>query len=318
VSGPIDRAEGRSIDVALIALARDHVWPGGDTPALPPPARLPPPADAEASPAKPDLQSLVQRLYLVSGGFSIWSVFAVLAIVPIVVLVVVWMSLRWQDDAPRASTTKGTDVAAKSDAAKSQTTGQSALAASSAASVPPQNLTQSVATLTLQVTEARQSIDRLTAGEARMGQENSELTRRLKETEEMVRRNAALVEELKAGQARLAEDKTRLEDQLRASSEQITTIAAQLSASRDQLSAMDAKLKASQEQVAHSLDPKQHPKRVSSALPTTANNQPVKLVPGATPATQAKPPAPKPAANSRPKNAQAAAPPATAPAAGTR
>jgi hypothetical protein len=45
MSSPVERAEGRSIDIALIALARDHVWPSDDKPALPPLARppLPPP-----------------------------------------------------------------------------------------------------------------------------------------------------------------------------------------------------------------------------------------------------------------------------------
>jgi len=316
VSGPVERADGRSIDIALIALARDQVWPGNDKPALPPPAPLPSAAIAEAEPAKPDWRSLTQRLLVSSGGYSLWGVFAVLALVPLVILAIFWISLRGPDDAGRLSAAKAsTESAARGDATKSSSqpqTGQNA----SAASAPAQNLTQSVAGLTLQIAEARQSIDRLTAGETRMLQENAELARRLKETEETVRRDAGLVDELKAAQAQWAQDRARLEEQLRASDAKLTTIAAQLSASRDQVATMEAQLKAGQEQTGRLQDQKQRPKRVSSAAPA-AGTTPLKLAPGP-PTQQVKPAAPKPPANSRAKGAQASASPAGAHAAGSR
>jgi len=320
MSSPVERAEGRSIDIALIALARDHVWPSDDKPALPPLARPPlPPPITEAERAKPDSRLLIDRLLASSGGFSLWGVFAGLALVPLVILVIFWISLRGPEDAGRPSASKAsTELAARGDVPKSpsqvQTTGQSAPAAASA---PTQDLPQSAAPLTRQIAEARQAIDRLTAGETRMLQENAELARRLKQTEETVQRNAAVVDDLKGAQAQWAQDKARLEAQLRASDEQLTKIAAQLSASRDQVATMEAQLKISQEQIGHLLDQKQRPKpRVASTSPTTSSPAPKPAT--AAPQQQAKPAAPKPPANPRAKGTQAAGTPVSAPVAGSR
>ncbi len=248
-----------------------------------------------------------------SGGFSLWGVFAGLALVPLVVLVIFWISLRGPDDAGRLSASK---AATKGDTQKSsslaQTTGQSA---PTAASAPPQD--QSAAPLTRQIAEARQAIDRLTAGETRMLQENAELARHLKETEDTVQRSAAVVDDLKAAQAQWAQDKARLEAQLRASDEQLAKIAAQLSASRDQVSTMEAQLRTSQEQIGHLLEQKQRAKQRVSSAPAAAGNPAPKpaTVP---PSQQAKPSAPKAPANSRAKGAQAAANPASASVGGSR
>jgi hypothetical protein len=314
VNVPANRTDARSIDVALIALARDHVWTGDAAPARQPRTISELPADDEAPPAVSDQPSLLQRLLLASGGFSIWSVFGVVALVPIVVIIMIFMSLRGPDDpAAHATRRDPADQAAREvnkaelskSSAPAQTTGQNAPLAASA---PAQDLVQSVAALTRQIAEARQAIDRLTAGEARMLKDNAELATRLKDTEDMVRRNAGLVDDFKAVQAQLAQDKARLEGQLQASNEQVTSIAAQLAASRDQLAAMQAQLKASQEQVAHLPEPKQHQKRAPSA-PASASNAPPRPAPLS---LDARSTAPKPPANPRAKSAQTGTNPSAA------
>jgi hypothetical protein len=306
MSFPVEKPEGLSIDAALIALSRDRVWSGEGKIAQTLQERPTAIAKAEAIPSGteelPELP-VIDRLKELFSGFSVWSVLAGLALVPFAAIVLLWVSLYGEAEPARVVETKATSttsnkgVAAKSaDAPPAPTTGQAAFTPE-----PPQSL----AALARQIAEARKSIEALTTGEASLRQENSRLAVQLKETQEVARSSAGLVDTLKAAQTELGQDKARLEGQLRASEEQVTRIASQLAASQEQVSAIEARQKATQEQIAHLLDAKQPPqqrtKRVVSATPATASAAPPK------PATTSSSQPAKPPATARPKAAQPAA-----------
>src|SRR5262249_23772840 len=159
------------------------------------------------------------------------------------------------------------------------------------------------ATLTRQSAEAQQAIEKLTAEQARMLSENTELDKQLKEAREMVRQNERLVEDLKAAQAQLVQDKARLEGQLQASEQQVANTTAKLPASREDAAKMEVKLGASQEKTTSLLSQKQQRQRPRQL---SAGNNPPTTIPTAS-LRQPKPSSSPNPASLRAKNAQKSA-----------
>jgi septal ring factor EnvC (AmiA/AmiB activator) len=90
--------------------------------------------------------------------------------------------------------------------------------------------------------------------------ENSERDRHLEEAQELARRNAELIKDLKSAQSQLAQDNVNLTAQIKASQEQLATLAAQLDASQTRIAKIVAQTKASQDQIARLVEQKQRSK----------------------------------------------------------
>jgi len=313
----------RSIDAALIALARDQIWRDDEAPARREPpvkAEASPPNLAEASPPNLAPASLIDRLRFAPDWSLTLGALALFALMPLAAALFLWGSLYSQVERARVSTAsvskelaakplllKSSEAEPRAEASETspqatERMGKNEVAIAPVASAATPNL-QSVATLTRQSAEAQQAIEKLTAEQARMLSENAELDKQLKEARETVRQNERLVDDLKAAQTQLVQDKARLEGQLQASEQQVANTTAKLSASRDDAARMEVKLGASQEKTTSLLSQKQQRQRPRQL---SAGNNPPTTIPTAS-LRQPKPSSSPNPASLRAKNAQKSA-----------
>jgi septal ring factor EnvC (AmiA/AmiB activator) len=287
-----DQGQGFSRDAALIALAqaRDQFdghlrldrlvrpEPTSDENSRTSGAVETSPSVLGANPVKPP-QGAAQ------AGLSIWGLLGLGALVPVGVVILAWHFLyRQLTVAPVSSSSVSTSSVSKELAAKSASFGtleaiavpanarghQTVTAAPLAAS-PRLDPAQSVAMMARQLADAEQEIDKLKALKAQTIIENSELDKRLKEAQELVRGDADLIKDLKAAQSRMTQDNADLAAQLKASQEQVTNLAAQLDASQTQTAKIAAQIKASQDQITRLVEQKQRSKRlISASLPASS------------------------------------------------
>jgi hypothetical protein len=314
VSIPDQTDASRSIDGALIALARDQIRCGDEAS-----AREESPPRAELSPSKLAPTSLIDRLRSTPDWSLTLGALALFALTPLAAALLLLGSLfSGQVERARTSTSSASkELVAKPPPVKSgegelrartsetspqttQSIGKSGIALAPLASAAAPDL-QSVTTAARQSAEAQQAIEKLTTDQAKMLSENAELNKQLEEAQEMARQNDRLMKDLKAATAQLVLDKARLEGQLQASEQQVTNIAAKLSASQDDVARMEMKLNAGQEQIARLQSQKQQKQRPRQL--STSNNPPDKPVPTASLRQPTPTPSPIPA-NSRVRSAQ--------------
>lgn len=131
------------------------------------------------------------------------------------------------------------------------------------------DLAQPAATATHQPSDKEQEIDRLKAYQAQMLSDNTELDKRLRETQELARRNADLIKGLESAQSQINEANANLAAQLRSSQDQVANLAAQLDASQALVARMATQLKSNQDQIARLVEQRQRLKPSVSAAPPT-------------------------------------------------
>src|SRR5262249_22625686 len=131
------------------------------------------------------------------------------------------------------------------------------------------DLAQPMGVATHQLSETEQEIDRLKAYQAQMLSDNTELDKRLRETQELARRNADQIKGLEAAQSQVTDANASLAAQLKSSQDQVANLAAQLDASQALIAKMAMQLKSNQDQISRLVEQKQRLKpAVSAALPT--------------------------------------------------
>jgi hypothetical protein len=198
---------------------------------------------------------------------------------------------------PKQSVTKTTSPKNVTEAGgvppqKSSQPGQQTAGNVPSASLSRPDQPEPAAIATHQLSDTEQEIDRLKADQAQMLSDKTELDKRLRETQELARRNADLIKGLESAQSQVIDANASLAAQLRSSQDQVANLTTQLDAIQALVAKIATQLKSNQDQIARLVEAKQRAKpAVSAALPMGVPPKPAPKPPLQQPKPQTQNPA---------------------------